>query len=105
MARIAVAVPDLMLASRMVEPLKAAGHEPATGALPGVAEGAELLVCDLDQTDPAEAAGLGIPVVAFYSHVDVETGERGREAGLELVVPRSRAARELPALVERLLGA
>ena len=104
MARIAVVVPDLMLASRMVEPLRAAGHEPVTGALPGVVEGADLLVCDLDRADPAELAGLGIPVIAFHSHVDVETGERGRDAGLELVIPRSRAARELPALVERLLA-
>jgi len=104
-ARIAVAVPDLMLASRMVEPLRAAGHEPVSGSLPGVAEGADLVVCDLDQADPAEVSGLGIPVIAFYSHVDVETGQRGREAGLELVIPRSRAARELPALVEQLLAA
>ena len=104
MARIAVAVPDLMLASRMVEPLRATGHEPVTGTLPEVAAGADLLVCDLDQVNPVEVAGLGLPVVAFYSHVDVETGERGREAGLDLVVPRSRAARELPELVERLLA-
>ena len=94
-----------MLASRMVEPLRAAGHEPVSGSLPGVAEGADLVVCDLDQADPAEVSGLGIPVIAFYSHVDVETGQRGREAGLELVIPRSRAARELPALVEQLLAA
>ena len=104
MARIAVAVPDLMLASRMVEPLRAAGHEPVAGALPGVAEGVDLVVCDLDQADPAELSELGIPVIAFHSHLDVETGERGREAGLDLVIPRSRAARELPALVERLLA-
>ncbi len=104
MARIAVAVPDLMLASRMVEPLRAAGHEPVTGELPGIAEGCDLIVCDLDQTDPDRVSGLGTPVIAFYSHVDVETGEKGRAAGLDLVVPRSRAARELPALVDRVLG-
>lgn len=88
----------------MVEPLRAAGHEPVTGELPGVAEGCDLIVCDLDRTDPDRVSGLGVPVIAFYSHVDVETGEQGRAAGLDMVVPRSRAARELPALVDRVLA-
>ena len=49
-------------------------------------------------------AALGLPAIGFYSHLDVETGGRAREAGLDLVIPRSRMARELPALVERLLA-
>lgn len=103
MARIAVLVPDLMLSSRMVEPLRAAGYEVVTGSLPEVAEDADLLVCDLDSVDPVEVASLGLPSIGFHSHLDRETGEKGRSAGLGLVVPRSRAARELPELVATLL--
>ncbi len=53
-----------------------------------------------------DAAGLldGIATLAFYSHVDAETGARAREAGFDLVVPRSRMAREGAELVARLAG-
>ena len=46
-----------------------------------------------------------MPVLGYYSHVDVETSEAAEAAGVDLVVPRSRMARELPELVERLLRA
>jgi hypothetical protein len=46
---------------------------------------------------------LGMPVLGYYSHVDVETKEAAEAAGIDLVVPRSRMARELPDLAERLL--
>lgn len=104
MTRVAVAVSDLLLMSRMVEPLVAAGHETKAGTLPGVAEGADVIVCDLDDVEPGTVAALGIPSIGFYSHLDVETGDKAREAGLDLVIPRSRAARELPELVAGLLG-
>jgi len=108
MARVLAAVSDLMLASRVAEPLKAAGHEvtvraPAGGRIDDPGD-AELIVCDLDVTEPEPIAALGLPAIGFYSHLDVETGGRAREAGLDLVIPRSRMARELPALVERLLA-
>jgi len=103
-ARIAVAVSDLLLMSRMTEPLGAAGHETVTGGIPEVAEGVDLIVCDLDEVDPQAIAALGIPSIGFHSHLDTETGDRGRDAGLDLVIPRSRAARELPDLVARLLN-
>lgn len=109
MARILAAVSDLMLASRVAEPLRAAGHEvdvraPGADGIVVAAEPVDLVVCDLDVTDPDSVAELDVPAVGFYSHLDVETGGRGRAAGLDLVVPRSRMARELPALVERLLA-
>ena len=44
-----------------------------------------------------------MPVLGYYSHVDVETRKTAEAAGVDLVVPRSRMARELPALVEGLL--
>jgi hypothetical protein len=41
-------------------------------------------------------------LLGVHSHVDVDSKRRAQEAGFDLVVPRSRMAREGPALVERL---
>jgi hypothetical protein len=105
MARVLAVVPDLMLGSRVGESLGSAGHEVTVAAsLPEVlSPGVELVVADLDVADPEAVAGLGPPVLGFYSHVEVETRRRAEAAGVDLVVPRSRMARELPELVERLL--
>jgi hypothetical protein len=101
-----VAVADLMLGSKVEATLSAAGHEvtlsPSLQGAP-LAD-AELLVADLDAEDPEALVGLGIPVLGFYSHVNAETRELAEAAGVDLVVPRSRLARELPALAERVLG-
>src|SRR5207244_11254917 len=40
--------------------------------------------------------------LGFYSHVEAEARERAQRAGFDLVVPRSRMAREGAALVARL---
>jgi hypothetical protein len=45
-----------------------------------------------------------VPVLGYYSHVDVETRERAEAAGVDRVVPRSRMARELPQLVAAMLS-
>ncbi|HMU26149.1 MAG TPA: hypothetical protein PKA56_08950 [Solirubrobacterales bacterium] len=105
MARVLALVPDLMLSSRVSGMLGAAGHEVTVAPTPPVAADFDfdLIVCDLEACDPAAVAKLPAPAIGFYSHVDVETRDRGREAGLDLVVPRSRMARELPGLAARLL--
>ena len=106
MARIYACVADLMLASRVNESLKSAGHEVTMGAkLPeaDVATAIDLVVCDLDGVDPAALAALVPPSIGFYSHVDVDTRKLAIDAGVDLVVPRSRMARELPDLVAGLL--
>ena len=104
MARILAIVPDLMLASRVQEGLGAAGHEvTVVPALPEAVE-AEAIVCDLDVVDPAAIAAVGLPALGFYSHVEAETRRAAEEAGIDLVVPRSRMSRELPELVESLLS-
>lgn len=106
MALIAAAVPDLMLASRVSESLRAAGHEVvplATVSPVELPEGADLVVCDLESVDPEEIAALAAPAIGFYSHVDTETRQAANSAGIDLAVPRSRMARELPDLVKRLL--
>ena len=104
MARVVAIVSDLMLASRVSESLKAAGHEVSVvPKLPEPLE-AEAIVCDLDTADLDAIAAAPVPVLGFYSHVDVETKQRAETAGLKLVVPRSRMSRELPQLLDRLLS-
>ncbi len=105
MARV-VAVADLMLGSKVEATLAAAGHEVTVAPALQEAEldGVDLLVADLDAANPEALVGLGMPVLGFYSHVDVETKEAAEAAGVDLAVPRSRLARELPQLAARLLG-
>ncbi|HET9154735.1 MAG TPA: hypothetical protein VFN85_11540 [Solirubrobacterales bacterium] len=105
MARVLSISADLMLGSKVEAQLSAAGHEVTTA--PAIEEttwdGKDLIVADLDAESPEALVGLGIPVLGYYSHVDVATRQTAEAAGVDLVVPRSRMARELPALVERLL--
>ena len=104
MARV-LAVADLMLGSKVQATLTAAGHDVTLS--PSLQEadfdGVDLLVADLDAENPEALVGLGIPVLGYYSHVNVETREVAEAAGVDLVVPRSRLARELPELAKQLL--
>ena len=107
MARVVVVAPDLMLASRIEANLTAAGHE--VELTPSISEasdldGADLLLADLDREPSDAVVGLGVPVLGFYSHTDIETRRRAETAGVDIVVPRSRLVREMPELVERLLA-
>lgn len=105
MARVVAVAADLMLGSKVEATLSAAGHEVTmVPSLRAASLGqAELIVADLELGDPAALVGHGIPVLGYYSHVDSETRAAAVAAGVDLVVPRSRLARELPELVERLL--
>jgi hypothetical protein len=104
MARIAALVADLMLASRVQTSLRAAGHEVEPGTeVPDELHGVDLVVADLDAVAPERLGGLGVPVIGFYQHTDVETKARAEEAGLAMAVPRSRMVRELPELVGHVL--
>ena len=119
MARIVALVPDLLFGSKLVSMLEQAGHEVSLCAGEDEAwarsEGAGVLVVDLT-TDEVDGATLvdsmraggelrGTRTLAFYSHVDDATRRRAEEVGFDLVVPRSRMAREGAALVDRLSGA
>ena len=103
MARVALLCPDLLFGSKLQGALRAAGHEVVR---PG--EDAALLVVDLT-ADPderiTESAGSTAPRLGFYSHVEQDVRRRAEEAGFERVVPRSRMAREAPALVGAMLAA
>jgi len=105
MARV-LAVADLMLGSKVEATLTAAGHEVVLSPSLQEAdfEGVELLVADLDVENAEALVGLGMPVLGFYSHVNAETREVAEAAGVDLVVPRSRLAREMPDLAARLLS-
>jgi hypothetical protein len=113
MARVVAFIPDLLFGSNVVGALRAAGHDPLLVSdveqvrreLPG----ADLLIVDLT-TDAAERIGqvqaiprAAVPALAFYSHVEADVRAQAEEAGLDMVVPRSRMAREGAALVARLL--
>jgi hypothetical protein len=106
MARVVAVAADLMLGSKVEATLGAAGHEVtlAPSLQEGGWDGVDLIVADLDTENPEALVGLGMPVLGYYSHVNVETREAAEAAGVDLVVPRSRLARELPELAERLLG-
>jgi len=106
MARVLSIAADLMLGSRVEAMLTAAGHDvTASSSLEEASlEGTDLIVADLDVESPEALVGLGVPVLGYYSHVEVETKRAAEAAGVDLVVPRSRMARELPQLAERLLS-
>ncbi len=106
MARVVAVAPDLLLGSKVEAMLVAAGHDVTLAPALSQAslDNADLLVADLDAQDPEALANLGIPVLGYYSHVNVETKRAAEAAGIDLAVPRSRMARELPDLVEKLLS-
>jgi hypothetical protein len=105
-ARVLAVFDDLLLGSNVLGMLRAAGHEAElTGAELDPA-GVDLVIVDLAATTfdgVALIEGLGdTRTLGVYSHVDVETRRRAEAAGFDLVVPRSRMAREGAALVDKL---
>ncbi|MBA2581119.1 MAG: hypothetical protein H0V03_09820 [Thermoleophilaceae bacterium] len=118
MARVTLLSPDLLFGSKVEGGLAAAGHEVERVWAPEQARAAlaraDLLVVDLTHDDydgasvveSLKASGEldGRKTLGFYSHVEQETRRRADAAGFDLVVPRSRMAREMTALVEGLLA-
>jgi hypothetical protein len=118
MARVIAFVPDLLFGSQVQGALLAAGHEVQLVShesdLPGASDGTDVLVVDLTddvtrrvsllETLLGDGALEGVRTLAFYSHVEVDTRALAESAGFELVVPRSRMAREAAQLVATLLS-
>ena len=114
MARITAVFDDLLLGSNVAGALKAAGHDvELVGAPDQLADDAgDVLVVDLGSSAFDGVAlverlrlsgGLrGARTLGVYSHVEHDVRLRAEAAGFDLVVPRSRMAREGPALVQRL---
>ena len=114
MARIVAFVPDLLFGSNVLGALRAAGHDavlaPDQEAIEREVPGADALVVDLT-ADAGEriAVVAAIPhsevkTLAFYSHVEADVRASAERAGFDLVVPRSRMAREGAELISRLLS-
>jgi hypothetical protein len=110
-ARVAAFVPDLLFGSNVIGALRAGGHEAVLiSELDSLEpDTVDVLVVDLTADAPERIALVGStlggrrpPTLAFYSHVETEVREAAQEAGFELVVPRSRMAREGAALVDRM---
>ncbi len=105
MARVVAISADLLLGSKVEALLTAANHEVTLApSLPEQLKDVDLLVADLDAEDPRALTQTGIPVLGYYSHVNVETKKASEAAGINLAVPRSRMVRELPDLVNELLN-
>jgi DNA-binding response OmpR family regulator len=120
MARVLALVPDLLFGSRLQGALTAAGHEVELigdedrlrdRLAEAEAPPATVLIVDLTDDDLEGATlveslhGEGelaqLPTLGFYSHVDARARERGERAGFDLLVPRSRMAREGAELLAR----
>jgi hypothetical protein len=117
-ARVVALIPDLLFGSQVQGALTAAGHEvelvgDGDRTRERLADAPAVLVVDLvDETlggaalvETFAAEGLlgQTRTLGFYSHVDAL--ERGEQAGFDLVVPRSRMAREGVDLLAGLLAA
>jgi CheY-like chemotaxis protein len=117
MARVAALIPDLLFGSKVQSALEAAGHEVdlITAEVEAWDEvgGIDVLIVDLTSTD-VDGVGLfetlasggelhGVGTLGFFAHVQPEVRERALAAGFDVVVPRSRMAREGAALVGALL--
>lgn len=112
MARVVALVDDLFFQAKMAETARQVGVDLKTvqtgEALVAAAQQgpAALLIVDLnarggavDALEQLRAAGNQRPVIAFLSHVQTELAERARGAGCQQVLPRSKFAQNLAAIL------
>jgi DNA-binding NarL/FixJ family response regulator len=107
MGRVVALVEDIFFIAKIKETAKQTGVALETaGNAEALAEaartdGTSLLIVDLNARGSIEAveklraAGITLPVIAFFSHVQAELGERARAAGCTEVMPRSKFSRDL----------
>lgn len=131
MARVLALTRDLLFGSQVQGALTLAGYDVelladeallkrrladlAEGEADGGGGSADVLVVDLTDADldgSSIVAGLiaagalgSTRTLGFYSHVDVDARERAERAGFDVIVARSRMAREGVELVAGLLAA
>jgi DNA-binding response OmpR family regulator len=118
MARVALLCADLMFGSRLEEALTAAGHDverfDGEDMARAAADHSDALVLDLD-AEEFDGATLvesmrmgreleGVATVGFFPHVAQEVRRRADEAGVDVVVPRSRIARDAAGVLEQALA-
>jgi hypothetical protein len=113
MARVVAFIPDLLFGSNVLGALNAAGHETTLVSdqegLRRELPGADALVVDLT-TDAGERIEQvnavprpGVKTLSFYSHVEADVRAQAEQAGFDLIIPRSRMAREGASVLTRLL--
>jgi DNA-binding NarL/FixJ family response regulator len=121
MARVLALTADLLFGSRIQGDLSAADNEveliadearlrarladagkPAADVLVVDLTDAGLEGAEIVEALAGEGALSSVATLGFYSHVDAQARERAQRAGFDLVVPRSRMAREGAQLLERL---
>ena len=119
MARVALLCDDLLFGSNVEGGLERGGHRvtryDTADALQKAAGPWDVVVVDLTVDGQARAAFVagmkerreldGVRALGFYAHVEQDTRQAADEAGFDLVVPRSRMAREMAQLVDKLLAA
>jgi hypothetical protein len=102
-------VQDLMFSSRITATARAVGREVRVLREPGQlaeAGGVGLLIVDLNLEGAIEAtvawkgAAAGRRAVGFVAHVDTQTIQRAREAGIDRVMARGEFVRVLADLLE-----
>jgi CheY-like chemotaxis protein len=117
-AHVVALVPDLLFGSKVQAMLAAAGHDVELVGDEALARAkapeADVFVVDLTTDDIdgptlVESMRMGGEIattktLGFYAHVDEHTRTRAREAEFDVVVPRSRMAREGAELVAHLAG-
>ena len=104
MARVVAFVPDLLFGSNVLGGLSAAGHDAVLvsdrAGLERELPGSRAVVIDLTADAEERIRQLegvprdGVKTLAFYSHVEVDVRAQAEQAGFDLVIPRSRMARE-----------
>lgn len=111
MSAVVALIPDLLFGSNVIGSFRAAGIDAELASdTNGLAESLERgdvaivdLTGDLDAASVMASLPPGVQTLGFYSHVDVEARRCAEEAGFQLVIPRSRMAREGAELVKRML--
>ncbi|HEX3269412.1 MAG TPA: response regulator [Ktedonobacterales bacterium] len=103
---------DLFFVAKISATLKHAGYTTRTARTldafsQGLAEKPDIALVNTAARGVDWRAGIvtareaGIPVIAFGSHVDLETQAEARKAGATRVIANSKLATDLPGIVER----
>ena len=101
-SNVLIFVRDLMFSTRIVEAAKAANvpYKVIRSADALAHEAGRMLIVDLNQDGAIEAAAKwNGRRVGFVSHVDTETIERARAAGIDQIVSRGQFTQVLPQLI------
>src|SRR5262245_44824696 len=107
---------DLFFVAKITTILKHAGYTTRTARTldafaQGLAERPDIALVNTAargvdwQAGIAAAREADVPVIAFGSHVDLETQAEARKAGATRVIANSKLATDLPGIVERALRA